>query len=257
MAVTIEQIKQLREATGVSMSSCKTALEEANGNFEEAITVLRKKGEAKAADRAERSTTQGSIAIKVGNGKAAMVELQCETDFASRSDDFVQLTEKMAEKLLNGEINVSDRDVSEVKDIGLKVGEKVGIGEMALVEGEVIGDYVHSNKKIGVLVALKGGSLELAKDLAMHAAATNPKVISPDEVPQELVDKEREIWVDQMKNEKKPPEIIEKIMLGKEKKFREENALIKQQFVKNPDVTIENLLKDAGATLVKMVRFGI
>jgi len=257
MAVTIEQIKQLREATGVSMSSCKAALEEANGNLEEAVTVLRKKGEAKAADRAERSTTQGTIAIKVGSGKAAMVKLQSETDFAARSEDFVQLAEKLAEKLLNGEISPSDRDISEVKDIGLKVGEKVEVGEMAVVEGEIIGDYVHSNKKIGVLVALKGGNQELAKDLAMHSAATNPKVISPDEVPQELVEKEREIWADQMKNEKKPPEIIEKIMLGKEKKFREENALIKQQFVKNPDVTVESLLQGAGASVVKMVRFGI
>jgi len=257
MAVTIEQIKQLRESTGVSMASCKSALEEANGNLEEAITVLRKKGEAKAADRAGRSTTQGTIAIKTVNGKAAMVKLQSETDFASRSDDFVKLAEILAEKLVKGEIKPEDRDVQEVKDIGLKVGEKVEIGDMILVEGDVIGDYVHSNKKIGVLVALKGGNAELAKNLAMHAAATDPKVISPDEVPQELVDKEREIWNDQMKNEKKPPEIIEKIMLGKEKKFREENAFIKQQFVKNPDVVIESLLKDAGASVTKMVRFSI
>jgi len=120
-----------------------------------------------------------------------------------------------------------------------------------------LGVYVHSNQKIGVIVSLKGGSEELAKDIAMHAAATNPQCLSPDDVDQVLVDKEKEIWTDQLKQEGKPEEILEKIMMGKEKKFREENALLKQQFVKDPEKTIEQLLEEAGATVEKFVRLAI
>lgn len=257
MTVTIEQIKELRDATGVSMTTCKKALEEANGNFDEAVTILRKKGEAKAADRATRTTANGVIVVKFENGKAAMVSLQCETDFVARGEDFVSVAEKLADKLLKGEIKAEDKDSSEVKDVGLKVGEKVKIGEMVLMEGENLGSYVHSNKKIGVLVSLKGGSGEVAKDVAMQVAATSPQVISPEEVSQDLVNKEKEIWTEQLKNEGKPAEIIGKIMMGKEKKFREENALLKQVFVKDSDKTIEDLLKKEEAVIEKFIRFSI
>ncbi len=257
MAISIEQIKELREATGVSMMACKTALEEANGKMEEAITILRKKGEAKAADRSERVTSNGVIAIKSGNGKSAIVSLQCETDFVSRGEDFIAIADKLAEKLLKGEIKVADKDLPEIKEAGLRVGEKVQIGEMMLMEGSNIGSYIHSNKRIGVLVSLKGGDGSVAKDIAMQVAATSPQVLSPEEVSQGLVNKEKEIWTEQLKNEGKPAEIIEKIMMGKEKKFREENALIKQVFVKDGEKTIEDLLKKADAVVEKFVRFSI
>ncbi len=256
MSISSDQIKELREATGVSMMACKQALEEANGDFDEAVAVLRKKGESKAADRADRSTSNGVVAIKMDGGKAAVVQLGSETDFVSKGDDFGTLADNLAEKLFKGEINAEDRDLPEVKDAVLKLGENIQIMNMAVVEGEILGDYTHSNKKIGVVVALKGGSVELAKDLAMHAAATNPKVISPDEVDDVLVSKEKEIWTEQLKNEGKPAEIIGKIMMGKEKKFREESALVKQAFVKDPEKTIEQLLTEAGATVENFVRFG-
>ncbi len=256
MSVSIEQIKELRDATGVSMTACKSALEEANGDYEKAVDLLRKKGEAKAADRAGKSTGQGAIVVKSEGSKTAMVELLCETDFVARGDDFLALAELLADRLLRGEIKESDRDVAEVKDAVLKMGENVQIGDMVVVEGEPVGDYVHSNRKIGVLVSLKGGSKELARDIAMHVAAANPSVLSPDEVSQDLLDREKSIWAEQLSTEGKPKEIVEKIMMGKEKKFREENALIKQSFVKDPDKTIEQLLASANAVVEKFVRFG-
>lgn len=255
MAITIDDIKKLREATGVSMTACKKALEEANGDFDGAIDVLRKKGEAKAADRIGRSTNQGVVVTNVKDGKVVMVQLLCETDFVSRSEDFVKLAESIAQKVLDGSMQVTDKELPEIQDFMLKVGEHVQIGDIAVVEGSNLGIYIHTNKKIGVVVSLDGGTNELARDIAMHAAATNPTVISPDEVSQELVAREKEIWADQLKNEGKPMEIIEKIMMGKEKKFREENALLKQMFVKDPEKSIEQILD--GAKLKQFVRFGI
>ncbi|MCX6734957.1 MAG: translation elongation factor Ts [Candidatus Peregrinibacteria bacterium] len=257
MTASIELIKKLRDATGVSMTACKSALEETNGDFETAIDVLRKKGEAKAVDRAARGTSQGAVFVKVVGKKAGMVLLGCETDFVARGDDYLTLGSSIVEKLLNDTIKADDRDLAEVKDAVLRLGENIQLSNMVLVEGDVIGDYVHSNKKIGVLVVLAGGTVELARDVAMHVAATNPAVLSPEEIAPELVEREKSIWSEQLKSEGKPAEIVEKIMLGKEKKYREENALLKQSFVKNPDQTVEQLLKDAGATVKIFVRFTV
>lgn len=257
MSISIDQVKDLRAATGVSMMACKKALEEADGDFDKAVDILRKKGEAKVVDRAAKETCNGIVVIKSSDGKAAMVELQCETDFVARGDDFIALGDVLADKLMKGEIKPEDRDLPEVKDVAMKLGEKLKIANMKVVEGENLGDYVHSNKKIGVVVSLKGGSSELARDIAMHVAATNPAVLSPEEVGQKLVDKEKEIWTDQLKEEGKPEEIIGKIMMGKEKKFREENALLKQAFVKDPEKSIEQLLQAADAVVEEFERFAI
>ncbi len=255
MTVNIEQIKELREMTGVSMSACKSALEEANGDMDKAIDVLRKKGEAKAVDRAARETHQGVVSMKAEGNKVAMASLLCETDFVARGEDFNSVVDLLAQKLLDGSLKPEDTEVPEVKELVLKAGENIKIGKMALVEGGNIGTYIHTNKKIGVIIALEGGNTEIARDVAMHAAATNPTCVSPDEVPQEAVDKEKEIWREQLAKEGKPAEIVEKIMMGKEKKFREENALLKQQFVKNPEQTIEQVL--AGATIKTFVRIAV
>lgn len=255
MTVNIEQIKELREMTGVSMSACKSALEEANGDMDKAIDVLRKKGEAKAVDRAARETHQGVVSMKAEGNKVAMAALLCETDFVARGEDFNSVVDLLAQKLLDGSLKPEDTEVPEVKELVLKAGENIRIGKMALVEGENVETYIHTNKKIGVIISLEGGTSEIAKDVAMHAAATNPACVSPDEVPQEAVDKEKEIWREQLAKEGKPAEIVEKIMMGKEKKFREENALLKQQFVKNPEQTIEQVL--AGATIKTFVRIAV
>lgn len=257
MSVSMEQIKELRERTGVSMMACKKALEEANGDMDAAIELLRKKGEAKAADKAERSTAQGAVFVKSEGGKTAIVKLLCETDFVSNGDEFLAIAESIADKLLAGEITESDKDLPEVKEAILKLGENIQIGEMKIVEGDTVGDYVHSNRKIGVLVSLNGGNTDVARDIAMHVAATNPDVISPDEVSDDVVAKEKEMWSEQLANEGKPAEIMEKIMMGKEKKFREENALLTQAFVKDPDKTIEQLLKEFDATIDSFVRLAV
>lgn len=257
MPITIDQIKELREASGVSMMACKKALEEANGDFDKAGEILRKKGEAKAVDRVSKVTNNGVVVIKAVDGKSALVELQCETDFVAKTGDFMALAEAIADKLLKGEIKSEDRDLPELKAAMLKMGENVKIANMKIVQGKNLGSYVHSNKKIGVVVSLEGGTLEVARDVAMQVAATNPKVISPSEVSNDLVAKEKEIWVAQLKNEGKPANIVEKILIGKEKKYREENALISQAFVKDPEKTIEKLLKDASAVIKEFVRFSI
>ncbi|MBD3330302.1 translation elongation factor Ts [Candidatus Peregrinibacteria bacterium] len=257
MSVSIEQIKKLRDATGVSMTACKNALEETDGDFDKAVEELRKKGEAKAAARADRVTSNGTIVIKTDGKKASIVKLLCETDFVSKGDDFCTLTEVIADKILAGEILPDDKEIQDVKDAVLKMGENILIGDMELLEGEVIGTYVHSNKKIGAVVVLKGGSEDLAKDIAMHVAATNPSVISPEEVSEDLVNKEKVIWKEQLEKEGKPAEILDNILKGKEKKFREENALLKQQFVKDPNKSIEDLLKENSAELEGFVRFEV
>ena len=255
MAVTIDQIKELREMSGVSMSACKSALEEANGDMEKAIDVLRKKGEAKSVDRAARETHQGVVAMKVDGKKTAMAMLLCETDFVSRGEDFNKVVELLAQKLLDGSLKPEDTEVPEIKELVLRAGENIKIGKMVVVEGDNVGTYIHTNKKIGVIISLEGGTPEMAKDIAMHAAATAPVCVSPDEVSQESIDREKGIWRDQLAKEGKPAEIVEKIMFGKEKKFREENALIKQAFVKNPEQTIEQVL--SGATIKSFVRLAV
>lgn len=257
MAVTLDQIKQLRDMTAVSMTACKKALEEAKGDMEKAIDVLRKSGEAKAVDRAARATNQGIVAVKIDGNKAYMAKLLSETDFASRSEDFIKVAESLPEKLLKGEVSEENKECHEVKDLRLSTGENIQIGDLKVVEGDVLGLYIHTNKKIGVVVALKGGSVEVAKEIAMHAAATKPVCVSPNEVPEEAVTKEKEIWTEQLAKEGKPKEIIEKIMMGKEKKFREENALTKQPFVKDPTKTIEQFASESGATVEKFYRMAV
>ncbi len=257
MTISMEQIKELRNATGVSMMACKKALEESDGDLEKAVDILRKKGESKAAERAGASTAQGAIVVKSDGNKSAMVELQCETDFVAKGDDFLAVAETLADKLLKGEIKPEDRDLPEIKEAVLKLGENIKVGNMAVVEGDNVGDYVHSNSKIGVLVSLTGGDTETARDIAMHVAAMNPEVVSPDQVSDDLVAKEKEIWADQLKTEGKPEEIIDKIMMGKEKKFREENALVKQAFVKDPEKLIEQILREADADVDEFVRFAV
>ena len=249
---SLENIKMLREKTGASLQACKKALEEVNGDETAAIEHLRKIGETKAAKRSDRDTTQGVVATATNDNQAVILKLGCETDFVAKNPDFVSAAEKLAQDFLS---NGKDFDATDiVNEIGLKIGEKVDLVEIKFLENGTFGNYVHSNKKVGAIIALDGSTPELARDIAMHVTAMNPLVISPDEVPEEAVKKEREIWTEQLKNEGKPEEILDKIMIGKEKKFREENALIKQAFVKDSEKTIEQTLE--GAHVKGFVRLG-
>lgn len=253
MAVSLDQIKKLRERTGISMTTCKNALEEALGDEEKAIEILRKKGETKAAERADRATSNGVVSIVQKDNKAAMIALACETDFVAKNADFIQKAQDLATKLLNeGE----DADLSkEIADMNLQLGEKVELKSRKVLEGAKLGSYTHLNNRIGVLISTSGGEDELLRDLAMHIAAMNPKTISPDEIGADLIEKEKEIWSEQLKQEGKPEQIWAKIMEGKEKKFREEFALLTQAFVKNPDQLIKDLL--AGESINGFWRFEV
>lgn len=246
----------MRARTGVGIVAVKQALEEAGGSEEKAIELLRKRGLAQAVKKADRDQAEGAIFIAEGPGKAALVVLKCETDFVGRSDAFVALGQELAACLAkDGAAKAKALAESKLPEAVQKLGENVGLGETLEVGAAVVGSYVHSNRKIGVMIGLETGDAAKAKDVAMHAAAMNPPYLHPDDVPPEAIAKEKEIWKEQMKNEKKPPEILEKIMLGKERKFREENALMKQPFVKDSSMTVEKYL--GGAKVIAYHRMAI
>lgn len=241
--IDAKAVASLRSRTGVSMMECKKALEEAGGDEEKAIEILRKKGASAAAKKAERDQAEGSVFSASNDGKSALVRLDCETDFVARDDNFQALGQELADALLNNGLDAANA-LAEQKIPALvqKLGENISFGELKLTEAAVNGVYVHSNGKIGVVVGLSGGSPELAKDIAMHAAAMNPLYVKPEDVSDEDLAKERDIWKEQLAAEGKPENILDKIMQGKEKKFREENALLTQEFVKDSEKLIKDLL---------------
>jgi elongation factor Ts len=253
MAVSAQDVKALRDRTGVAMMACKKALDEANGDMDAAIEILRKRGEAKAADKADRATGEGRVAI----AGRAMVKLLCETDFVGKNDDFIALATELAEKADAEGAEAAKAHFEAVKaDKILKIGENIVLDDVQMVEGgDTTGAYVHTTGKVATLVVLEGGTEEQAKDVAMHATAMSPLVANPEDVPAELIEKEREIGREQMANEGKPAEIIEKIVDGKIKKFCAERALSSQPFVKDPSMSVSQYLGDA--KLVKFVRMAI
>ncbi len=253
--ISAKAVMELRAKSGVSMMACKKALVEANGDAEMAMEILRKKGAAKAADKADRATSEGAIAVF---GRAA-VALSCETDFVGKNADFLKFAERIAEVAQEESTEAAEKYFeSEKAEMIAKLGENIALGQIATIEeGDVVGAYVHSNNKLAGLVAMNGGTEEIARDIAMHAVAANPVVLSPDEIEDETVSKEREIWTAQLQNEGKPEQIIEKILLGKEKKFREENALLKQSFVKNPEISVEEFARQNGAEVIAFLRLAV
>ncbi len=255
MSITASQVNSLRQRTGVSMMQCKKALEETGGDEEKAIELLRKKGAAKAAEKADRATKEGVVITKIDGNKAAVVKLLCETDFVAKNEEFKKIANDAVDiALKEGADSAKESAEQPIKDLFTKLGENMSI-EVKVMEGEGIGDYVHSNCKIGTLVSLQSADTDKAKDIAMQVAAMNPAVINPEDISSDLVDKEKEIWADQLKNEGKPEEIIDKIMMGKERKFREESALMKQSFVKDGDKTVEQYLE--GNSVTEFVRMAI
>ncbi|ALM09669.1 MAG TPA: translation elongation factor Ts [Candidatus Peribacter riflensis] len=244
--ISASAVSSLRQRTGVSMMECKKALDEAQGNEEKAIEILRKRGIAQAAKKAARDQFEGLIFLAQGAGKAALVLLKCETDFVARDENFRKAGSALVDELLQkGEAALKALGEKTVPALVQKLGENISIGEARLVTGQTLGTYLHTNSKIGVVISLEGGTEDSARDVAMHAAAMNPTVTRPEEVTAEKVEKEKEIWREQLKKEGKPEAMFDKIMLGKEKKFREENALVKQTFVKDPSKTVEQFLGTA------------
>jgi elongation factor Ts len=242
MAITATQVNELRQRTGVSMMQCKKALEQSQGNEEKAIEILRKQGAAKAAEKADRAMKQGVVVAREKAGKAVLAKLLCETDFVAKNSDFIAFAERAADEALKKGADATVKEMeAPLKELFTKLGENMAL-EIKILEGKGIGTYIHTNSKIGVLVDLKTPDSEKARDIAMHIAAMGPKHVSPDQVPAAEVDKEKEIWRELLKKEGKPEAMFDKIMFGKEKKFREESALLKQSFVKNGEMTVEQYL---------------
>lgn len=259
-AISASMVKELRQRTGLGMLECKKALAETGGDVDKAIEELRKKSGMKAAKKAGRTAAEGIVVAKVcaDNSSATMVEVNSETDFAAKNEDFLSFANKVAEEAVSkGTTEVAGMLDSEREALVQKIGENISPRRAVMLEGDVVGAYVHSNNRIGAIVALKGGSVELAKDIAMHATAVNPRVLNPEDMAQEELDKEKEIIKAQPDMEGKPEEIVEKMMGGRIKKFLKENSLVEQPFVKNPEVTVGKLAKEAGAEIVAFLRLEV
>ena len=256
-AVTAAMVKELRERTGLGMMECKKALVEADGDIEKAIDDMRKSGQAKAAKKAGRTAAEGGVVIATNdaNTVSVMVEINSETDFVARDENFLGFCDKVAgAALAAGEADDGATVEQARQALVQKIGENIQIRRAAKLEAEgAIGAYVHGGR-IGVLVALKGGDAELGKDVAMHVAAVNPMVISGDQVPAEVLEKEKEIIRAQPDMEGKPAEIVEKMLGGRINKFLKEVSLLDQPFVKDPNTTVGALVKAAGAEIVAFER---
>jgi elongation factor Ts len=270
--ITAALVKELRERTGAGMMECKKALLEVGGDIEKAIDNMRKSGVAKAAKKAGRIAAEGVVVIRVDDAgqKAAMVEVNCETDFVTKADDFQAFSEDVAASVLRHrpsdlvalmELPLRDGGDSvetSRQHLVAKIGENINVRRFMLfdAEGGVLGVYRHG-ARIGVLVGLQGGNAELAKDVAMHVAASRPVCLTEDQVPQDLVEREKEIFMAQAAESGKPMEIVEKMVVGRMQKFMKEITLVGQPFVKDPEISVGKLLSNAGAAAKSFVRFEV
>jgi len=270
--ISAQQVKDLRERTGAGMMECKRALQESGGDVEAAIEAMRISGKAKADKKASRVAAEGLIIIKLSDDQklVVMTEVNSETDFVARDENFLNFVNTVTERALatktgdlsalmaltfedGGSVSIEDFR----KELITKIGENVQVRRHIQIESpDTLGTYVHGGR-IGVLVELKGGNSEVARDIAMHIAASNPLVINEADIPEELIAKEREIYTARAADSGKPQEIMEKIVEGSIKKFVKENTLMGQPFVKDPSVSIEQFLKSNNATMVRFERFEV
>ena len=268
--ITAAMVKELRDATGAGMMDCKKALVAADGNMQAAIDAMRKSGAAKAAKKAGRTAAEGIITVAQAGKKVVLVEVNSETDFCAKNAEFVTFAQKVADTALAN--NISDVEVLKNTQLdgqtvaeGLtalvaKIGENLQLRRVALVEAkddETIGLYVHSNKRIGVAVVLKGGDETIAKHVAMHVCASKPDFVHPEDVSAEVVEHERQVQIEIAMKSGKPQAIAEKMVEGRMKKFTGEVSLTGQPFVMNPEITVGQMLKEAKADAVSFVRLEV
>jgi elongation factor Ts len=263
-AISASLVKELRERTGLGMMECKKALADSDGDIEKAIEEMRKNSGMKAAKKAGRTAADGVVAAKVSeDGKSGiLVEVNSETDFVARDAGFLAFVDQVVSKAAaTNETDVAKLMEGELESareaLVQKIGENISVRRIVILAEAVVGQYVHGNNRIGVLVALNGGDAELAKDIAMHIAAVNPQFVRQSDVPEEVIEKEKEIFTAQAEQSGKPKEIIEKMIGGRISKFLAEISLLDQPFVKNPEVKVGDLAKKAGAEVVAMVRFEV
>ncbi|MAS81283.1 MAG: elongation factor Ts [Legionellales bacterium] len=267
MQITASLVKELRERTGAGMMDCKKALNEANGDIEVAIEEMRKSGAANAAKKAGRIAAEGIISIKKSDKNAIILEINCETDFVAKDENFIHFSERVIEAIDSQSpsdvealvrLSIGDKTIEEAnQELIAKIGEKITIRrfEKITTKGH-IGHYLHGNR-IGVIVEVVGGDEVLAKDLAMHIAASKPVCVCEDEVSQDILEKEKEIFLAQAEESGKSSEIIEKMVTGRINKFLKEITLLGQPYVKNPDQTVDNHLKSMNASVLSFLRYEV
>ena len=267
---TAQDVKNLREKTGAGMLDCKKALDETKGNIEEAINWLREKGISKAAKKAERIAAEGLSEAVSNDTNAVIVEVNCETDFVARNEEFKTLINTIANTLLNNDVNtmeeanklVVDNETIEEKVVAFtaKIGEKISFRrfeKLTKTESQEFGIYSHMGGKITSVVVLEGKNPEVAKDIAMHVAAMNPSYLTSNDIPEDVLNKEREIIKEQSMNEGKPAEIAEKMVEGRIRKFFKEVCLVEQEFIKDSSLSVGNYAKNNNCSIVKMVRYEV
>ena len=267
---TAQDVKNLREKTGAGMLDCKKALDETKGNIEEAINWLREKGISKAAKKAERIAAEGLSEAVSNDTNAVIVEVNCETDFVARNEEFKTLINTIANTLLNNDVNtmeeanklVVDNETIEEKVVAFTalIGEKISFRrfeKLTKTESQEFGIYSHMGGKITSVVVLEGKNPEVAKDIAMHVAAMNPSYLTSNDIPEDVLNKEREIIKEQSMNEGKPAEIAEKMVEGRIRKFFKEVCLVEQEFIKDSSLSVGNYAKNNNCSIVKMVRYEV
>ncbi len=268
--ITAAMVKELRDLTNAGLSDCKKALEATNGNKEEAINWLREKGIAKAAKKSDRIAAEGMAAILVKGNDAAIIEVNSETDFVAKNDTFKALVNEILEAIINSdaktleealELKTSEGTVNDlIISKTATIGEKLSLrrfNKITKKDNETFGSYIHMGGKIAVLTVVSDVSEEVAKDISMHAAAMKPLYVTKEEVPSELVDKEREVLKEQAINEGKPAEIAEKMVEGRIRKYYEEICLEEQAFVKEPSLSVGKYASNNGGKIVSMTRFEV
>ncbi|MEC9247399.1 MAG: translation elongation factor Ts [Pseudomonadota bacterium] len=268
MTITAAMVKELREVSGAGMMDCKKALQEADGNLETAIEHLRKSGIAKAANKAGRTAAEGIVLIKENDNQVVLLEVNCETDFVENDKNFTDFSVAVADIILQSD----PKDLDELRscetnkgsveeassELSAKVGEKIDVRRFILLDKKdgLAGTYIHG-KRIGVVVLIDSGDRLAAKDVAMHVAATNPLAIDSNGIPERILEKEREIHRSQANETGKPPEIVEKMIFGRMKKFVAENTLLGQTFVKNNDLTVAKFLEESGVKVSAFYRYEV
>ena len=263
MTIKAQDVKELREKTGLGMMECKKALEEANGNLEEAIKNLRKSSALKAEKKASRTAVEGIIISKISDKEITFVEVNCETDFVAKDENFINFCEETLKVAVeaSSEENLLD-EVSESMEkqrmsLVQKIGENIIIRKVKKITGEVLDSYIHSNKKIAAGVSLDQGSPDIAKEVAMHIAASNPIVLSPEDLDESYINSEREIFRSQVEKEDKPEEIKEKMIQGKLNKQLDDVSLLKQPFVKDPSKSVEAFLSESNTKISSFIRIEV
>lgn len=269
---TAAEVSKLRNATGAGMMDSKKALEEAAGDFDKAIEILRKQGQKVAAKRADRDSVEGAVIAKVNedNTKGVIISLNCETDFVAKNDDFVALAQRLADMALNSDSKESflNADIDGIsvnekltEQTGV-IGEKIEIGNFQILEGAFVNAYIHAGNKIGAVVALStkaDGADEVAREIAMQVAAMNPVALNEDEVAADVIQQEMDIAIDQLRQEGKPENMIESIAKGKLQRFFKDNTLVHQAFIKDPKISVADHVKSVNADLkvVGYIRYGL